>query len=540
MSIIRALFLVFLLHSAVKLLVSAQRSTKKASSWKTLSGNEPLVIARGGFSGLFPDSSTDAYSIAMITSSPNVVLWCDVQLTKDGIGICLPDLKLDNSTNIEFVSPNTSSTYIVNGVSTKGWFSVDYDMNFLQKNNVFLTRGIFSRKERFDGTGMLIMSISSYGATLPSTNQTYGSLLKNLSRRLPLEFLFLRATSGLYNYSYNPLSEYLSFVDNDDFSVDDVLSDFPITTSAAIGCFAHMDNSSSGQGDSNCSISLWVSLCYYSRDSTFNLTWEEIKTLKHNMQHAAYLAEKQGLGVTDAVIDVLNKSGYKNQTAQEVIIQSMNKAALTMFKAQSGYKRMYMVDEDISSIDDSSIKDIKSFADSVAIGKESIFPSELLFLTGSTKVVPRLHSFNLSVYAYLFRNEFVSQAWDFFSDPIVEINSYVMGGEIDGVITDFPATAASYRNSRCLRGKTLPPYMMPAQPGNLLQVVTPQYLPPAEAPNPILTEADVSEPPLPPVSKKAASDAPTPSKSNAYIGKMAGFYFSSLSMFLASLLLLIV
>ncbi|XP_026448050.1 glycerophosphodiester phosphodiesterase GDPDL4-like isoform X2 [Papaver somniferum] len=761
MSIIRALFFVCVLHSVVTLKVSAQRSTKKASAWQTLTGNEPLVIARGGLSGLFPDSSFAAYDTAMRTSVPNVVLWCDVQLTKDGIGICLPDLRLDNFTSIEFALPNTSSTYLVNGVSTKGWFSVDYDMDFLQKNIFLLTVTLLSssnskygfRTERFDGNMYAVLAVEDVASqnkpsgfwlnvqhdsfftqhylsmrsyvisvskrvvvnyisspevgflrgiatrfktsktklvfrflgaadTEPSTNQTYGSLLKNLTfikvfasgilvpksyiwpvtagYLLPHTSVVLDAhKQGLevyasdfandatfsYNYSYNPLSEYLSSVDNGDFSVDGVLSGFPITASAAIGCFAHMNNSSSGQDTPSvishkgasgmfpgctdlaynqavadganyidCSVQMTkdgLPVCLRSINLldgtdvaqsafgsfsviipeiqenpgifTFNLTWEETKTLKPvisnpsfdyqlfrnpanknagsfvslaefltlalskplsgvliNIEHAAYLADKQGLGITDSVIDVLNKSGYKNETTQEVIIQSTNKAVLTAFKAQSSYKRMYMVDEDISFIDDSSIKDIKSFADSVAIGKESIFPSELLFLTGSTKVVPRLHSFNLSVYAYLFRNEFVSQAWDFFSDPIVEINSYVMGGEIDGVITDFPATAASYKKSRCLTGKTLPPYMMPAKPGQLLELVTPQYLPPAEAPNPISTDSDVSEPPSPPVSKQAVSNAPTPSKSNAYIEKMAGFYFSSVSMFFASLLLQIV
>lgn len=38
-----------------------------------------------------------------------------------------------------------------------------------------------------------------------------------------------------YNYSYDPLAEYLSFVDNDAFSVDGVLTDYPITASEAIG-----------------------------------------------------------------------------------------------------------------------------------------------------------------------------------------------------------------------------------------------------------------------------------------------------------------
>jgi hypothetical protein len=38
-----------------------------------------------------------------------------------------------------------------------------------------------------------------------------------------------------FNYSHDPLAEYLQFVDNGDFSVDGVLSDFPITASEAIG-----------------------------------------------------------------------------------------------------------------------------------------------------------------------------------------------------------------------------------------------------------------------------------------------------------------
>lgn len=38
-----------------------------------------------------------------------------------------------------------------------------------------------------------------------------------------------------YNYSYDPITEYLSYFDNGKFSVDGVLTDFPISPSLAIG-----------------------------------------------------------------------------------------------------------------------------------------------------------------------------------------------------------------------------------------------------------------------------------------------------------------
>ena len=94
-------------------------------------GSPPLVIARGGFSGIYPDSSLPSYSLALNTSDPNVILWCDVQLTKDGAGFCFPELKLDNATDISIVYPGKAKDHLVNGVPTRGWFNVDYKLNQL-------------------------------------------------------------------------------------------------------------------------------------------------------------------------------------------------------------------------------------------------------------------------------------------------------------------------------------------------------------------------------------------------------------------------
>lgn len=38
-----------------------------------------------------------------------------------------------------------------------------------------------------------------------------------------------------YNYSFDPTAEYLQFIDNSNFSVDGVLTDFPSTASEAVG-----------------------------------------------------------------------------------------------------------------------------------------------------------------------------------------------------------------------------------------------------------------------------------------------------------------
>lgn len=129
------------------------------------------------------------------------------------------------------------------------------------------------------------------------------------------------------------------------------------------------------------------------------------------------------------------------------MIESPNSPVLIKFKQENkNYELVYDVDELISDVLNSTVVDIKNFADSVVISKTSVFPVNQLFLTGSTDVVKKLKSSNLSVYVETFSNEFVSQAWDFFSDSTVEINSYVTGADIDGVITDYPKTSARYKS----------------------------------------------------------------------------------------------
>lgn len=64
-------------------------------------------------------------------------------------------------------------------------------------------------------------------------------------------------------------------------------------------------------------------------------------------------------------------------------------------------------------------------------------------------------------------------------------------------------------------GDKTPDYMLPPQRGGLLGVIMDKAaLPPAMAPMPVLTDSDVAEPPLPPVSN---TTAPAPSHAAARI-----------------------
>ncbi|XP_047326201.1 glycerophosphodiester phosphodiesterase GDPDL7-like [Impatiens glandulifera] len=316
-----------------------------AKKWRTLTGGQPSIIARGGYSGLFPDSSSSAFQFATSTSLPSVILLCDLQFTKDAQGICLSSLQLDNATTIQDAYPNSRKTYNVNGQQTTGWFALDFTFDQLYKDAP-LTQNIFSRPNAFDamepitaledvasdvasaknpriwlnvqfhsfyvqqrinplmyldkvlrilpinfisspeigflravkpkvmiGKTKLIFRFESKDSLEPTTKQTYGSLVNKLltvkgfasgilvpkdyiwpvgndmylqpattlvadAHKLGLEiyaYNFANDYPTSYNYSFDPTNEYLQFIDNNQFCIDGMFTDFPSTASEAIG-----------------------------------------------------------------------------------------------------------------------------------------------------------------------------------------------------------------------------------------------------------------------------------------------------------------
>ncbi|KAG8070080.1 hypothetical protein GUJ93_ZPchr0006g45104 [Zizania palustris] len=706
--------------------------------WQTLGGQPPRVIARGGFSGLFPDSSQFSYQFAVSSSVHDVVLFCDLQLSSDGLGFCKTGLTLENSTLIAEVFPTRDKTYKVNGEDIHGWFSLDFTSDELYQN-VTLIQNIFSRPSTFDGAmGMFTLEdlyglffqehklstedyilalpkdfsityisspeiefLKSLGGKLnkrntklifrflgedvaePTTKKTYGEILKDLKSIkafasgivVPKEFIwplnkdlylqlhtslvkdahalglevyasgFANDVSMSYNYSYNPSTEYLQFIDNADFSVDGLITDFPPTASGAVGknmqvcvywmnchlvflnnsillmifaaCLAHTrvnplpppgngarpliitHNGASGifpgstdlayqqavkdgadiidcavrmskdgvafcLGSVDLSSSTTAATSFMTKISTvseiqnksgifsFDLTWSEIQTLKPDLQgpytqaglkrnpaaknagkfvtlpefldlakasnvsgilieieHAASLA-KRGLGLVDVVSGALANASYDKQDGkQQVLIQSDDTSVLAAFKKFPAFRRVLIVDEAISDASKPSVEEIKQFASEVTVMRGSIAQVNGFFLTRFTDVVDRLHDANLTVHVGVLRNEFMNLGFDYWADPIIEIATYTSSVMADGLVTEFPATAAAYFKSPCSDlSLNLSYTILPAHPGALVNLAAPGALPPALPPAPVLEPADVLDPPLPPVAMSSPPEAP--------------------------------
>ncbi|AED96991.1 unnamed protein product [Arabidopsis thaliana] len=709
------LFSLFLHSSVAAPKTPAAAAAVPAKKWLTLNGQEPAVVARGGFSGLFPESSISANDLAIGTSSPGFTMLCNLQMTKDGVGLCLSDIRLDNATTISSVFPKAQKTYKVNGQDLKGWFVIDYDADTIF-NKVTLVQNIFSRPSIFDGQmsvsavedvlgtkppkfwlsvqydafymehklspaeylrslrfrGINVISSPEIGflksigmdagraktklifefkdpeAVEPTTNKKYSEIQQNLAAikafasgvLVPKDYIwpidsakYLKPATtfvadahkaGLevyasgfandlrtsFNYSYDPSAEYLQFVDNGQFSVDGVITDFPPTASQSITCFSHQNgnlpkaghalvithNGASGDYPGctdlayqkaiddgadiiDCSVQMskdGIAFCHDAADLSasttarttfmsratsvpeiqptngifsFDLTWAEIQSVKPqienpftatgfqrnpanknagkfttladflelgkakavtgvliNIQNAAYLASKKGLGVVDVVKSALTNSTLDKQSTQKVLIQSDDSSVLSSFEAVPPYTRVLSIDKEIGDAPKTSIEEIKKHADAVNLLRTSLITVSQSFATGKTNVVEEMHKANISVYVSVLRNEYIAIAFDYFSDPTIELATFIAGRGVDGVITEFPATATRYLRSPCSDLNKDQPYaILPADAGALLTVADKEAQLPAIPPNPPLDAKDVIDPPLPPVAKLASN-----------------------------------
>ncbi|KAF2573981.1 hypothetical protein F2Q70_00005395 [Brassica cretica] len=620
-----------------------------------ISGQEPGVVARGGISGLFPESCALANDLAISSSSPGLTILCNLQMTNDGAGICLPDIRLDNATTIPTLFPKGQKTYKVNGQDLKGWFALDYSADTIF-SNVSLVQNIYSRPSIFDGQMPIsavedvlgikppkfwlsvqndafymehklspaeyLRSLGFRGITFISSPEI--GFLKSIGRdavmsktKLIFEFKDPEAMEPTTNKKYSEILQNLAAIKafasgvlvpkGYIWPIDSAKYLKPATTLVADAHKAGLEVYASGHalvithngasGDYpgctdlayqkavedgadviDCSVQMskdGIAFCHDSADLTasttamatfmsratsvpeiqptngvfsFDLTWAEIQSLKPQIQspfitkvgitrnpanknagkfltlddflkfskekavtgvlNAAYLASKKGLGIVDAVKSALTKSTLDKQTTQRVLIQSDDSSVLAGFEAVPPYTRVLSIDKEIGDAPKASVDEIKKHADAVNILRSSLVTISGSFAAGKTNVVEEMHKGNISVYVSVLRNEYISIAFDYFSDPTVEFATFIAGNGVDGVITEFPATATRYLRSPCSDLDKEQPYaILPAEAGSLISVANKEAQPPASAPSPPLDAKDVIDPPLPPVANMAANNA---------------------------------
>ncbi|KAK1316661.1 putative glycerophosphoryl diester phosphodiesterase 2 [Acorus calamus] len=181
-----------------------------------------------------------------------------------------------------------------------------------------VTQGIYSRTPRFDNAEAI-------------------NAVSDVTQLKPPGLCFLA-----YNYSYDPVAEYLSFVDNPGFSVDGVLTDFPVTASEAIGCFSHIDkdivapqqnpfvithNGASGMypGCTDLAYKQAVDDKVDIIDCNVQITSDKAPICLSSIdliqgttvaQNAIYLTEKLGISVVDIVVSTLSDADYDKVVRQ--------------------------------------------------------------------------------------------------------------------------------------------------------------------------------------------------------------------------------
>ncbi|CAA6657783.1 unnamed protein product [Spirodela intermedia] len=519
-----------LVFFALSLLLGVAR----ARTWPTLSGEAPRVVARG-ILGDLPGVHRAAFLFANAMSMSDVVLFCDLQLTKDGVGICRTDLRLDNSSNIADVFPDGDQTYKVNGSPVQGC------QNIFSRPNVF--DGIYPITTLDDVRGMrpaqLWLNVQSNAALHASFFSAAvrhllhaarpghrclrrgrgGAHARGLISSPEIGFLKKMARKGAKGRKMKLI---FKFLEEDEVEPTTArpygafLQDLrprafcsgilPLhlapgrcsPTPSAMTCGRSSYNVSQTHG-LIISNSFPYPLHRFAEEPDENagkfLTLAEFLTLQANsikgilvnLENAAYLASKKGLDVVGEVSAVLVNSRFTRQ----VMIQSDDSSVLARFRDSApSYRRVLLVKE----------TEITRVAHAVNIPRSSVVSSSGGFLVSSTDVVAEFQAANVSVFVSVLRNEFMNIAFDFLADPIVEIASYLSQFGADGVVTEFPATATAYIRSPCYNYSSVGGYaILPVQPGSLLGMAAPGAAPPTEPPAPALAVSDVVDPPLPPV-----------------------------------------
>ncbi|HYV04577.1 MAG TPA: glycerophosphodiester phosphodiesterase family protein [Blastocatellia bacterium] len=114
--------------SIAALLIAVPRQVNIASAQARAKAKRPLLIAHRGASGYAPEHTLAAYKIAIEQGADFVEQ--DLQLTKDGVLICIHDADLARTTNAAEVFPDRARLRdpFETGTAKRGWYTIDFTL----------------------------------------------------------------------------------------------------------------------------------------------------------------------------------------------------------------------------------------------------------------------------------------------------------------------------------------------------------------------------------------------------------------------------
>jgi glycerophosphoryl diester phosphodiesterase len=105
----------------------AAQSQSKIQNLKSKT-QRPLLVAHRGASGYAPEHTLLAYELAIAQGADFVEQ--DLQITKDGVLVCMHDPEMSRTTNVKQVFPDRATERDVEGQGNKkrGWYVVDFTL----------------------------------------------------------------------------------------------------------------------------------------------------------------------------------------------------------------------------------------------------------------------------------------------------------------------------------------------------------------------------------------------------------------------------
>lgn len=96
------------------------------ASLQTATPQKKILIAHRGASAYAPEHTIEAYKLAIEQGAAFVEQ--DLAVTKDGVLVCIHDLTLDRTTNVEEVFPHRFTEETSNGARVKRWLVHDFTL----------------------------------------------------------------------------------------------------------------------------------------------------------------------------------------------------------------------------------------------------------------------------------------------------------------------------------------------------------------------------------------------------------------------------